>query len=396
MIANFLNDKSIQSDFSVSFAYNYSEKYEQGLNLRVSNTAYKKFPLRLMKQFIYQKPLSTSLIVSIAYRTFFAFYMLLYKYLAICVNTAILFRFFTKQKIDILHINNGGYPAAYSCYSSVLAAKMAGVHKIVYVINNLTDDYKHPFRWLDYPIDFFIKKWVTVFITGSENAGERLKKILKLDESKQLTINNGIQKRTITLSKEQFKVKYSILENKFVASVVANLETRKGHIFLLQAILQIKNQYPQSLIPLFIFEGLGPEKKSLEKYVSENELDDFVLMIDYIPDVFNLLNASDVVILPSIASEDFPNIIIEAMSLGKPVIGTNIGGIPEQIENNKTGIVVKPQNSDELKNAIIKLSSDLSVLQQFSVEAQKKFDALYEYSISVNKYHNLYKLILTS
>jgi glycosyltransferase involved in cell wall biosynthesis len=134
----------------------------------------------------------------------------------------------------------------------------------------------------------------------------------------------------------------------------------------------------------------------LEKYVSENELDDFVLMIDYIPDVFNLLNASDVVILPSIASEDFPNIIIEAMSLGKPVIGTNIGGIPEQIENNKTGIVVKPQNSDELKNAIIKLSSDLSVLQQFSVEAQKKFDALYEYSISVNKYHNLYKLILTS
>ena len=394
MIANFLNDQTIQKDFLVAFAYNYFEKYEQGLNFRVSNTDFQKLPIRLLKQLSYRKPVGSSVVWSIAHKVFYAFYIPLYKYLSILINTILLYRFFKKHKVDILHINNGGYPAANSCYSAVIAGKMTGINKIIYVVNNIAEDYTHPFRWLDYPIDFFIKRWVTFFITGSEYAGNRLKKVLKLDEKKQLTINNGIQKRAITLTKAEFKEKYSIPENKIIGSVVANLEKRKGHIYLLNAILMIKEQYPQNLIPVFIFEGIGQEKNNLKKYIKENELLENVLMIDYIPDIFNLINASDFVILPSIANEDFPNIVIEAMSLGKPVIGTNIAGIPEQIENNKTGFIVQPQNPEELKQAIIRLSSDPSLFQQLSIEAKIKFDSLYEKSISVQKYRNLYKSIL--
>ncbi|NQU34606.1 MAG: glycosyltransferase family 4 protein [Bacteroidetes bacterium] len=394
MIANFLNDQTIQKDFSVAFAYNQSEKYEQGLNSRVSNTDYLKFPLSLLKQISYRKPANSILVWTITHKAFFAFYIPFYKYVSILLNTIKLFSFFKRNKADILHINNGGYPAANSCYSAVIASKMAGINKIIYVVNNIAEDYQHPFRWLDYPFDFFIKKWVAVFITGSEFAGNKLKEVLKLDEKKHLTINNGIQERAITLTKKVFKEKYSIPGNKIIASVVANLEKRKGHIFLLEAILQIKKQYPQNLNSFFIFEGTGPEKTVLEKYIAENELAEQVLQVDYIPDIFNLLNASDFVILPSIANEDFPNVIIEAMSLGKPVIGTDIAGIPEQIENNKTGIVVKPKNPEELKQAIVRLASDSLLLQQFSLEAKKKFDSLYEKSISVKKYHNLYKSIL--
>ena len=394
MIANFLNDQTILNDFSVAFAYNYSEKYEKGLNARISNVNYQKYPLHLMTQLVYHKPLNASPIYSIAHKVFFALFIPLHKYLSIVVNTFILFRFFIHKKIDILHINNGGYPAAYSCYSAVFAGKIAGIKKIVYVVNNQAEDYKHPFRWLDYPIDFFVKRWVTVFITGSEHAGIRLSQVLNLDKKKQHTINNGIKRRLITLTKTEFKVKYSIPEERIVASVVANMEKRKGHIFLLEAVLKIKNKYPKNLMPIFIFEGVGPEKDNLTQFISENELAEDVLMIDYIPDIFNLLNISDFVILPSIANEDFPNVIIEAMSLGKPVIGTDIAGIPEQIVHLKTGIVVKPQNSEELKQAIIKLTSDLSLIQQFSVEAQKRFDALFEKSISIKKYHYLYKSLL--
>jgi glycosyltransferase involved in cell wall biosynthesis len=116
-------------------------------------------------------------------------------------------------------------------------------------------------------------------------------------------------------------------------------------------------------------------------------------MIDYIPDIFNLLNASDFVILPSIANEDFPFIVIEAMSLGKPAIGTDIAGMPEQIENNKTGIIVKPKNSDELLQAIMLLAINPLLLQQYSILAKIRFDTLFEESISVRKYYDLYKSI---
>lgn len=394
MIANFLNDLPLQNDFSIAFAFNYSEKYEQGLNSRVTNTNYQRYPLKLMKQLIYHKPTNSSIIWSITHKTFFAFYIPIYKYVSILLNTITLFNFFKRHKADILHINNGGYPAANSCYSAVIAAKMAGINKIVYVVNNIAEDYKHPLRWLDFFIDFFIKKWVTVFITGSEHAGDRLKKVLKLESKKQLTINNGIQKREITLTKEEFKIKYSIPGNKVIASVVANLEKRKGHIILLEAISLLKKQHPLCLNIFFIFEGDGSEKNNLKRYITENELAENVIMIDFIPDIFNLLNSSDFVILPSIANEDFPNVIIEAMSLGKPVIGTNIAGIPEQIDNNKTGILVKSQNPEELKQAILRLASDPSLVQQFSMEAKNKFNNFYEKSISIQKYHNLYKSIL--
>lgn len=394
MIANFLNAQTIKRDFDISFAYSYSEKYEQGLNSRVSSINYQKYPIKLFKQLYYNNANTSSSIWSAVRKAFFALYILINKYLSIGINTILLFQFLKKHKFDILHINNGGYPAANSCYSAVIAGKLAGINKIIYVVNNIAVDYKHPYRWLDYPLDFFIKKWVTIFITGSEHAGKRLKEVLKLSKSKQITINNGIERRNITKTKEQFKDEYAIRGNKLVASVVANLEKRKGHIFLLEAISLIKEQYPKDLIPYFIFEGIGPEKNNLEEYIAKNDLKEHVLMVDYIPDIFNLLNASDIIILPSIANEDFPNVIIEAMSLGKPVIGTNIAGIPEQIENSKTGIIVPPKSSEELKNAIMKLSTDSSLIQKFSTEAKTKFDQLFEKSISIQKYHNLYNSIL--
>lgn len=394
MIANFLNDEEIINDFSVSFAYNYSEKYEQGLNARVPNVNYQKYPLGLMKQLVYNKPQNSSLIYSIAHKVFFIFYIPLYKYLSILVNTIHLFLFFTRQKIDILHINNGGYPAAYSCTSAVIAGKIAGINKIVYVVNNIAKDYRHPFRWLDYPIDFFIKRWVNVFITGSEYAGVRLRQVLNLDSNKHITINNGINRRPITLSKEEFKKKYAIPSDRLVASVVANLEVRKGHIFLFEAILQMKNQCTKNLIPFFLIEGAGPEKTILKKFILQNKLEEDIIMIDYIPDIFNLLNTSDFVILPSIDNEDFPNVIIEAMSLGKPVIGTEISGIPEQVVHQKTGIIVKPKCSDDLHQAIKQLVTNPLLIQQFSVESKARFDSMFETPISIKKYQSLYKSLL--
>ena len=206
-----------------------------------------------------------------------------------------------------------------------------------------------------------------------------------------MTINNGIYKRAITLTKEEFKATYSFPKDMFIASVVANLEVRKGHIFLLKAILSIKRKSPEKLNSFFVFEGVGPEKKNLQKFITENNLTENVLMVDYIPHIFDLLNASDYAVLPSIEKEDFPNVVLEAMSLGKPVIGTEIAGIPEQIENGISGLVVKPRNSEELENAILRLTFDSGLIHRFSIEAKRRFDLLFEGSISVKNYLRLYK-----
>jgi len=394
MIANFLNEDYIKENFYVSFAFNYSDKYKKGLDSRVRNKDFKEYPLRLMKQISYIKPEDTSKMYFYFHKIFYAFYIPLNKYISIIVNILILFFFLKKQKIDVLHINNGGYPAANSCYAIVIASKLAGVKNLIYVVNNIADNYKHPYRWLDYPLDLLVKKWVTIFVTGSEFAGDKLKDVLKIDNSKHCTINNAIKPRKVTIPKDKFRKQYSVPSGKYLISVIANLEKRKGHIFLLKAILELKQSSLKELNAFFVFEGEGPEKTILKKFIKNNNLKSDVLMIDSIPDIFNLFNASDIVVLPSIANEDFPNVVLEAMSLGKPVIGTKIAGMLEQIDNNETGFIVEPKRPDELKQSILKLISNPKQIHEFSIRAKKKFENLYKTQLSVNKYLNLYKSLI--
>jgi glycosyltransferase involved in cell wall biosynthesis len=256
-------------------------------------------------------------------------------------------------------------------------------------------DYKHPIRWLDYPIDSLVRRWVTIFITGSVYAGERLKKTINLKNNHK-AIPNGIRTRDLTLNNEQFREKYNLPKGSIIASVIANLEKRKGHIFLFEAIKQIRDNYKNASIPFFIIEGAGSEKADLVRFIADNRLEDNIWMVDHLDNIFNLINASDFLILPSISSEDFPNVILEAMSLGKPVIGTSIAGIPEQIENLKTGIIVEPRRAEDLENAIMKLATDSSLLAEFSLASKNRFNELFTEAISINKYIDLYKSLITN
>ena len=66
-----------------------------------------------------------------------------------------------------------------------------------------------------------------------------------------------------------------------------------------------------------------------------------------------MINAFDFIILPSISHEDFPNVVVEAFSLGKPVIGSKIAGKPQQIYHEINGILVSPKKVEELTCAIL-------------------------------------------
>ncbi|MCK5600777.1 glycosyltransferase family 4 protein, partial [Candidatus Pacearchaeota archaeon] len=298
-----------------------------------------------------------------------------------------------RQNIDILHINNGGFPAAFSCYSAVVAGKLCGIKNIVYVVNNIAQDYSSPMRWLDYPLDQFVKYYVFKFITGSKFAGSTLKEILTLPNGKLITIPNGIKPRKVTLEKDIFIQTYQIPKDRIIISVIANLEIRKGHIYLLEAIKILSNEIPNQM-PIFVFEGSGPEKKILSNYIAENNLEQFVIMYNYILDIFNLINASDIIILPSIENEDFPNVTIEAMSLGKPVIGTKIAGIPEQIVHNKTGLLVRPKSANELVKAIKMLVCNPLIIEKFSKNSIIRFNQRFLVEISLSKYKDLYWRLL--
>lgn len=98
-------------------------------------------------------------------------------------------------------------------------------------------------------------------------------------------------------------------------------------------------------------------------------------------------------ILPSIEYEDFPNVILEAMSLGKPVIRTNLAGIPEQIEDGINGFVVDPMDAKTLARTILTLLQNKDKRKEMGIKSLERYNRLFSYDKIVNKYINLYENI---
>lgn len=391
MISNFLNSDEFYRKYKILFAYRKSIAYERGLYSRVHNDGFISIPIDLPKENLHKDLLIKFRKDTLLYKILAAIIILPWKYYSIFWAVFPLYKMLKKQKIEILHINNGGYPAAISSYSILIAAKIVGIKKIVYVVNNIAQDYKHPIRWFDYFLDIFVKNYVSIFITGSKNASKELSRVLKLDKSKVINIANGTRPREITKTKQEYLDSLNLnLNGRLLFSTVAILEERKGHIWLLKAIKHLKTIMSSADIPFFIFEGVGIQKKTLLEYISKNELEDDVMLIGNMEHIFNLLNASDVIVVPSISNEDFPNVIIEAMSLGKPVIGTNIAGIPEQINHDLNGYIVEPKNITALSDVMYKIINK-NVIKSFSINAINKFNSEFTIEHSIDRYLNTYQ-----
>lgn len=389
MLANFFNDVELGNSFRLTFSYRHTPEYEEGFRSRVK-TNIQTYPLHMLD---FTEALNRLPQNSLKIPCKFVFHLLL-KYLCILWNTLILFFLFGRDKIDILHINNGGYPGAYSCLAAVLAARIRGIPTIIYVVNNIATPYSRISRWMDYLPDRLVVGGVTRFICGSVQASLALRQVLDLNVDQVINLPNGIASRLVTETKAQVFDRLGLSQDRFYLGIVAILEERKGHKYLLEAMQMLKSKELGTKMPMLLIEGTGPLEQHLKEFVQQAGLIDDVKFIGTEEQVFNLMNAVDVIVLPSVANEDFPNVILEAMSLGKPVIASRMCGIPEQIEHEQSGLLVEPRDVDGLSNAITCIVQNETLRTKISRNALDRFYKLFSSHVSVKRYNQLYNQMI--
>lgn len=394
MLVNFFQDEALMDKYEVSFGYRYSAEYETGFRSRVRGNNFRSLPLRLLDFDSFIGGINSSRSGTAASGLKLVLYLLQARLFFILWDTIILYRQFRKLDIDLLHINNGGYPGACSCIAAVFAAKLLRIEPVIFVVNNVASDYSRPHRWLDRPLDRLVSRCVSKFITGSRYAGDILQKTLGLPDGKLCHMHNGIFSRQITESRQEVYRRLGLDEKVFTIAIVALLEKRKGHIYALSALEHLRESGRD--MPCLIIEGSGPEAEELKKYVADKGLAGHVRFIGTEKNVFNLMNAVDCIILPSISNEDFPNVVLEAMGLGKAVIATRIAGIPEQIEHMKTGILVDPQDPVAIAESIGALMADRGLAGSLGESARAAFAAEFTAKQAVARYCDLYDDLLRS
>ena len=163
------------------------------------------------------------------------------------------------------------------------------------------------------------------------------------------------------------------------------LSIEKGILNVLKAIKQLNNGK-------LIIAGDGPEKEKIEKFITENNLEDRVKMVGYLKQeqVKEYIKKSRFVVLPSIWYENCPYSILETMEIGKPIIGSKIGGIPELIEDKENGFVYEYNNTDELAEKMKILFDDSEKAHQQGEMSRKLYEEKYSEKIYYNKILKIY------
>ncbi len=135
---------------------------------------------------------------------------------------------------------------------------------------------------------------------------------------------------------------------KTVIGTIAELHPNKGLSYLINAFAIVVAQYPQTIL---IIIGDGQELTSLHILIKEKKLEQNVFLAGYMDNAAEYLKAFTLFVLPSL-KEGLPYVILEAGSASLPVVATTVGGIPEIIEDMKSGVLIQPKNIRELSHAL--------------------------------------------
>lgn len=209
------------------------------------------------------------------------------------------------------------------------------------------------------------------FIFGSQQAKDIMEETYpELNLPTNSVILNAIPIEEIKAKAEEFEVERS--ESPVFVSV-GRLHNRKGYHLLIDAHKKLLNDGLEHKIMVI---GDGEERQNLEKQIAENQVADSFLLLGTLLNPYPYVKNSDYYIIPS-RSEGWPLIIAETLILQKPVIATNVGGIPEMIINEENGILVD-YNTESIYEGMKRFLTDpelISKIKSNLTKSEEQFDS---------------------
>ncbi|MFD1178274.1 glycosyltransferase [Paenibacillus puldeungensis] len=180
----------------------------------------------------------------------------------------------------------------------------------------------------------------------------------------------------------------SSLEKKsIIIACPARLVAIKGHGYLLEAMRLLAKQHENVVCWLI---GDGVMRQDLERQVEELKLQNHVYFWGKRHDVPELIAKADIVVLPSL-QDNLPFSIIEAQSLGKPVVSSCIGGIVEMVEDGRNGFLVEPANAIDLFEKLLLLVEDRDLRSKMAVAAREHALAVWNDKVMLRQTLEVYK-----
>lgn len=198
-----------------------------------------------------------------------------------------------------------------------------------------------------------------------------------VDANKISVVQNSIDPSsfdTVTrASAERVRQRLRLSANSRMILSVGRLSREKGHADLVRAFAMFADRHPR-LEPVLVIAGDGHERQNIENLSAELRVRERVILVGHTEDIKPYYLAAEMMVLPS-HSEGSPNVLLEAMAAGLPVIATRVGGVPEIVIDNESALLVNAGNHKQMALALARVSTDAALREQLAEGGRKQIDA---------------------
>lgn len=290
-----------------------------------------------------------------------------------------------RNKIDVIYCNG--------TLAKFFGATLGSIYsiKVVWHVRNYQKNI-----FLSYLINFFstfnsVKKIICV--SKSTMSQFKIKEKCKV-------INNGIDTEEFnpTTVLRELREKFNISKEKIIIGTAGRVVPRKNFEHFVQLGIDVCKKYKKDC--LFVLVGDTPYyfgqnlMTKLKAMVKNENLEDKFIFTGYTDKVEAYISDFDIFFIPSMYEDPFPRVVIESMALGKPVLGYNIGGIGEAIDNKVNGYSFNLDDSSVI-DSILELIEDEELRLKMSFEARKKAVNSYDSRIIASKVLGTLKLLFS-
>jgi glycosyltransferase involved in cell wall biosynthesis len=231
-------------------------------------------------------------------------------------------------------------------------------------------------------------------LANSEGVAQSLERDDHLARSRMVVIPNFVDESAFAPPSVDtirgWRESLSLDDTSPVVGIIASLLPIKDHATLLRAIARAVSQLPALRL---VIVGDGPEREPLERLAAQLGIASHVRFAGHQPNVPSFHYLFDVSVLTSI-SEGFPNSLVEAMAAGRPIVATNVGGVPDAVKHGENGLLVPPGDSDALAAALHSLLGDDSRRAAMGADGMRRARSEFHATAVMNSLTGLYHQLL--
>jgi glycosyltransferase involved in cell wall biosynthesis len=283
-------------------------------------------------------------------------------------------------RVDILHAHKIG--------SNVWGAALTTIARPpVFLAHEHTWSYEgNPVRrLLDREL---IARRADAFLCVSQEDRRRMIEIERIDPEKIVYLPNGIPPLTLP-AHPSVREELSIADDAPVIGAVAILRPQKAVDVLVRASAIVRERFPTVRV---LVAGHGALRGDLERLRAELGLDDTVDFLGPRTDVPALLATFDVAALSS-DYEGAPLVVMEYMAAGLPIVATRVGGVPDLIEDGRSGLLVDRRSPEQLAAALVGLLEDRETARRLGAEARRRQQAEFSIEAAASRLGDLYERV---